>query len=64
VEEQRGERPLLPDGDFRASTFELTRSKKQQLLMLMERFPLDRGRRPIQLHVRCNQIWDHERHAA
>ena len=32
--------------------------------MLMEGFPLDLGRRPFQMHVRCFQIWDHERHTA
>jgi hypothetical protein len=25
---------------------------------------LDLGRRPLQMHVRCFQIWDHERRAA
>jgi hypothetical protein len=31
---------------------------------LMEGFPLDLGRRPFQMHVRCFHIWDHERRAA
>jgi len=31
--------------------------------LLMEAVTLDLGRRPIQLHVRCFQIWDHERRA-
>ena len=30
--------------------------------VLMEGITLDLGRRPVQLHVRCFQIWDHERH--
>jgi hypothetical protein len=30
---------------------------------LLEGFPLDLGRRPFQMHVRCFQIWDHERRA-
>ena len=25
---------------------------------------MDLGRRPLQLHVRCFQVWDHERRAA
>jgi len=29
--------------------------------LLMEGFPLDLGRRPFQMHVRCFQIWDLER---
>ena len=29
--------------------------------LVMEGVTLDLGRRPIQLHVRCFQIWDHER---
>jgi hypothetical protein len=29
--------------------------------MLMEGMGLDLGRRPLQLHVRCFQMWDHER---
>jgi hypothetical protein len=32
--------------------------------LLMEGATLDLGRRPLQLHVRCFQIWDHERRAA
>jgi hypothetical protein len=32
--------------------------------MLMEGVTMDLGRRPLQLHVRCFQIWDHERRAA
>jgi hypothetical protein len=32
--------------------------------MLMEGITLDLGRRPLKLHVRCFQIWDHERRAA
>ena len=32
--------------------------------MLMEGVTLDLGRRPLLLHVRCFQIWDHERRAA
>jgi hypothetical protein len=32
--------------------------------LLMEGFTLDLGRKPLQLHVRCFQIWDHERRAA
>jgi hypothetical protein len=31
---------------------------------LMEGVTMDLGRRPLQLHVRCFQIWDHERRAA
>ncbi len=30
--------------------------------LLMEGVTLDLGRRPLQLHVRCFQVWDHERH--
>jgi hypothetical protein len=33
--------------------------EKEQLLM--EGITLDLGRRPLQLHVRCFQLWDHER---
>ena len=29
--------------------------------MLMEGVSMDLGRKPLQLHVRCFQIWDHER---
>ena len=29
--------------------------------LLMEGVTLDLGRRPVQLHVRCFQVWDHER---
>jgi hypothetical protein len=32
--------------------------------LLMEGVTLDLGRRPLQMHVRCFQIWDHERRAA
>jgi hypothetical protein len=32
--------------------------------LLMEGCPLDLGRRPFQMHVRCFQMWDHERRAA
>ncbi|PYM93257.1 MAG: hypothetical protein DME04_11930 [Candidatus Rokuibacteriota bacterium] len=32
--------------------------------MLMEGVPMDLGRRLLQLHVRCFQVWDHERLAA
>jgi hypothetical protein len=32
--------------------------------VLMEEATLDLGRRPFQLHVRCFQIWDHERRTA
>ena len=32
--------------------------------LLMEGITLDLGRRPLQMHVRCFQIWDHERRAA
>jgi hypothetical protein len=28
---------------------------------LMQEVTLDLGRRPLQLHVRCFQLWDHER---
>jgi hypothetical protein len=31
--------------------------------LLMEGITLDLGRRPLRLHVRCFQIWDHERRA-
>jgi hypothetical protein len=31
--------------------------------LLMEGVTLDRVRRPLQLHVRCLQMWDHERRA-
>jgi hypothetical protein len=31
--------------------------------LLMEGITLDLGRRPFQFHVRCFQIWDHERRA-
>jgi len=31
--------------------------------MLMEGVTMDLGRRPLQLHVRCFQVWDHERRA-
>jgi hypothetical protein len=31
--------------------------------LLMEVFPLDLGRRPFKMHVRCFQIWDQERRA-
>ena len=30
--------------------------------LLMEGITLDLGRRPVQLHVRCFQLWNHERH--
>jgi len=36
-----------------------TLSKDQ---MLMEGVTTGLGRRPFQFHVRCFQIWDHERH--
>jgi hypothetical protein len=29
--------------------------------LLMEAVPLDPGRRPVRMHVRCCQIWDLER---
>jgi hypothetical protein len=29
--------------------------------LVMEGITLDLGRRPLQLHVQCFQIWDHER---
>ncbi len=29
--------------------------------LLMEATTLATGRRPLQLHVRCFQVWDHER---
>ncbi len=29
--------------------------------LLMEGITLDLGRKPLQLHVRCFQMWDHER---
>jgi hypothetical protein len=32
--------------------------------LLMEGATLALGRRPLQMHVRCFQIWDHERRAA
>jgi hypothetical protein len=32
--------------------------------LLMEGACLDRGRKPLQMHVRCFQIWDRERRAA
>ena len=32
--------------------------------MLMEGVTMDLGRRPLRLHVRCFQIWDHERRVA
>jgi hypothetical protein len=32
--------------------------------LLMEGATLERGRRPLQMHVRCFQIWDQERRAA
>jgi hypothetical protein len=32
--------------------------------LLMEGITLDLGSRPFKLHVRCFQIWDHERRAA
>jgi hypothetical protein len=32
--------------------------------MLMKGATLDLGRRSLQMHVRCFQIWDHERRAA
>ena len=32
--------------------------------LLMEGITLDLGRSPLRLHVRCFQIWDHERRAA
>jgi hypothetical protein len=31
--------------------------------LLMEGVTLDLGRRPLQLHVSCFQVWDHERRA-
>jgi hypothetical protein len=31
--------------------------------LLMEGITLDLGRRPLQLHVRCFEIWDPERRA-
>ena len=34
---------------------------KEQLLM--EGVTRDLGRRPVQLHVQCFQLWDHERRA-
>ena len=30
--------------------------------ILMEGVSMDLGRKPLQLHVRCFKIWDHERH--
>jgi hypothetical protein len=32
--------------------------------LLMEGVTLDLGRTPLQMHVRCFQMWDHERRAA
>ena len=32
--------------------------------VLMEGVTLNLGRRPLQMHVRCFQMWDHERRAA
>ena len=32
--------------------------------LLMEGLTLDLGRRPFKFHVRCFQIWDHERRVA
>jgi hypothetical protein len=32
--------------------------------LLMEGVTLDLGRRPLLLHVRCFQVWDHERRVA
>jgi len=32
--------------------------------LLVEGATLDLGRRPLQMHVRCFQIWDYERRAA
>jgi len=32
--------------------------------MLMEGMTLAPGRKPLQLHVRCFQVWDHERRTA
>ena len=32
--------------------------------LVMEGVTLDLGRRPLQMHVRCFQVWDHERRAA
>jgi hypothetical protein len=32
--------------------------------MLMEGVTMDLGRKPLQFHVRCFQVWDHERRAA
>jgi hypothetical protein len=29
--------------------------------VLMEAIPLDRGRKPFRMHVRCFEIWDFER---
>ena len=31
--------------------------------LLMEGVTLDLGRTPLQMHVRCFQIWDHEKRA-
>ena len=31
--------------------------------LLMEGITLDLGRKPLQLHVRCFQMWDHESRA-
>ena len=32
--------------------------------MLMEGVTMDLDRKPLQFHVRCSQVWDHERCAA
>ena len=32
--------------------------------LLMEGITLDLARRPLQMHVRCFQVWDHERRDA
>jgi hypothetical protein len=32
--------------------------------MLMEAATMDLGRKPVQFHVRCFQVWDHERRVA
>ena len=32
--------------------------------LLTEGLTLDLARRPVQMHVRCFQVWDHERRAA
>jgi hypothetical protein len=31
--------------------------------LLMEGITLDLGRRPVRMHVRCFQVWEHERRA-